>query len=224
MRLKLIYTLCSLCFISCNLEMLEDMCIPRENVWKDGIVHFKFNDNVPQYHRDLVYEAIEHYESETPLQFKEHLTMDFFALDHGVLIKYSGEKVFNSSYYPYGQGEYITDMRLGGKDYVDLATVIHELGHVVGLPHEHERADRAEYIKINWGHIPKGWEGNFEKTEIDFVAPYDPQSVMGYPPIITDGKPAVEMLDGSEINPSVYLTELDIQKINELYCYELATE
>ena len=40
---------------------------------------------------------------------------------------------------------------------------MHEIGHTLGLGHEHARADRDKYIKINWGNIPKDMQFAFEK-------------------------------------------------------------
>jgi hypothetical protein len=221
---KLIFII--LLCISCTPEQISGLqsCAPRTHVWEDAVVPFKFNDNVPQYHRQLVYETISIYEENTPLTFVEYRTNDFFSLEHGVLIKYTGEKSVNSSFYPYGQDSYISDMRLGGEQFVSLSTVIHEFGHVAGLPHEFQRADRDEYINLYFENIPDEWEGNFTIEEIDFVSPYASNSVMNYDPYaiaIDKSKPAIEMKDGTPITRSSTLTQLDIDKINELYCYEL---
>lgn len=215
-----------LIFVSCTPEQLEDLqkCVPRENIWKGAIVPYKFTENTPQYHRELMYQVMEHYEALTPLSFIEYTTDDFYSLPHGVLMKYTGENSVNSSYYPFGQGDYITDLRMGGERFFDLGTAIHELGHVAGLPHEFQRADRDEYLIIHWDNIPQQWYGNFKLTDIDFVTPLANVSVMHYDPkaLAIDGsRPTVEMLDGSPVERSLYLSEADIKKINELYCYEI---
>ena len=214
--------------LGCTPEQIETFkelhrCAPRTNVWEGGVIPFKFNDNVPEYHRKLIYEAIAHFEENSAVTFVEYTTNDFFSLPHGVLMKYTGPGSINSSYYPYGQGDYITDLRMGGEKFFDIGTANHELGHVVGLPHEHQRADRDEYIIIHWDNIPEEWHGNYLIEEIDFVSPYASKSLMNYDPVaiaIDPGKPTVEALSGKAVERSDYLTEMDKEKLYELYCYE----
>jgi len=57
----------------------------------------------------------------------------------------------------------------------------HELGHVIGFAHEHQRADRDKYIKIVWANIPSGQEGTYAVVSAyKSVNAYDFHSVMHY--------------------------------------------
>ncbi|XP_021011841.1 astacin-like metalloendopeptidase isoform X3 [Mus caroli] len=80
--------------------------------------------------------------------------------------------------------------RSGGMQVVSLAPtclrkgrgiVLHELMHVLGFWHEHSRADRDRYIRVNWNEILPGFEINFIKSRsTNMLVPYDYSSVMHY--------------------------------------------
>ncbi|KAL2774234.1 astacin-like metalloendopeptidase precursor [Daubentonia madagascariensis] len=80
--------------------------------------------------------------------------------------------------------------RSGGMQMVSLAPaclrrgrgiVLHELMHVLGFWHEHARADRDRYIRVNWNEILPGFEINFVKSRSsNMLTPYDYSSVMHY--------------------------------------------
>ncbi|XP_005860545.1 PREDICTED: astacin-like metalloendopeptidase [Myotis brandtii] len=80
--------------------------------------------------------------------------------------------------------------RSGGMQVVSLAPtclqkgpgiVLHELMHVLGFWHEHSRADRDRYIRVNWNEILPGFEINFIKSRSsNMLVPYDYTSVMHY--------------------------------------------
>ena len=97
--------------------------------------------------------------------------------DHFLSIIWSGNC---SSTVGYAQDEQL--MELTTKCSQDYRTVEHELGHVLGLSHEHERADRDEFITVNPDDRPKDVnEDQIEPDpEIQSVTDYDIQSVMHY--------------------------------------------
>ena len=79
----------------------------------------------------------------------------------------------------------------GGRQYITLSLVdvlggvvannglyVHELGHALGLHHEHTRQDRDTYVTVNWFCIQSGQSHNFEKKLGIPLGAYDPTSVM----------------------------------------------
>ncbi|CAL1266935.1 unnamed protein product [Larinioides sclopetarius] len=64
-----------------------------------------------------------------------------------------------------------------------IGTVVHELGHAIGLFHEHQRSDRDTYINVYEQNVELDQIHNFNKTEpIDELkwARYDYTSIMHY--------------------------------------------
>ena len=59
-------------------------------------------------------------------------------------------------------------------------TILHELGHVLGNHHEHQRFDRDNYITIDLGNVPATPRRNFDKSTFSAPGPYDFGSIMHY--------------------------------------------
>ncbi|XP_047468683.1 blastula protease 10-like [Penaeus chinensis] len=69
-----------------------------------------------------------------------------------------------------------------GRGCTRIGTVLHEIGHALGLLHEHSRSDRDEHVKILWENVMDGKQRNFHSwkdSRFDGV-PYDYSSVMHY--------------------------------------------
>lgn len=59
--------------------------------------------------------------------------------------------------------------------------LIHELGHVLGLMHEHQRTDRDRYIRILWENVEPQFLYAYAVLNMDEGAtPYDFDSIMHY--------------------------------------------
>lgn len=71
-----------------------------------------------------------------------------------------------------------------GSTLCTVGTLLHEMGHVIGLWHEQSRADRGAYVTVSYANVIKGSWGNFLSNTNDeqILAPYDYASVMHYLP------------------------------------------
>ncbi|KAH8409659.1 hypothetical protein KR222_001294, partial [Zaprionus bogoriensis] len=81
--------------------------------------------------------------------------------------------------------------RRGGQQWLNLqipscvqrrGTIVHELNHVLGFLHEQNRAERDDYVEIQYQNISPNREKNFIKVNdtLSFGMPYDYGSIMHY--------------------------------------------
>jgi len=114
-------------------------------------------------------------------------------------------------------------------DGATLGNIIHELGHTVGLWHEHCRGDRDAWIAIDFTNIQDGCEDNFAQNSLNEVPTpmsdlggYDYGSIMHYPAIcfeIDGDYPVITTLQppGAAIGQRDGLSGGDIAAVEELY-------
>ncbi len=85
-----------------------------------------------------------------------------------------------------------------GSTSCNVGTLLHEMGHVIGLWHEHSRPDRNNYVSVNYANVIKGSWGNFLIASDDqqILGPYDYASVMQYVPyaFTRNGQPVIESI------------------------------
>ncbi|MCK1666153.1 M12 family metallopeptidase [Bradyrhizobium sp. 153] len=58
--------------------------------------------------------------------------------------------------------------------------LIHEIGHALGLIHEHQRSNRDSFVQINFGNVISGAESNFVTMAYTSASDYDYDSIMHY--------------------------------------------
>lgn len=122
--------------------------------------------------------AIEDWEQKTQARFKlaDANDAEYLLLKIDNTIDGSG----SSNELGFKAGNSIT-IKLKDKD-IGIGTIIHEIGHALGLQHEHKRPDRDEYVRVFPEKSDVG-PGNFTKLEEDEIyihGSYDYSSVMHY--------------------------------------------
>ncbi|GFR07796.1 meprin A subunit alpha, partial [Trichonephila clavata] len=101
-----------------------------------AIVPFVLDPSVYNF-RNVIFQGMEHYHRYTCIKFKERTyETDYIRIFYG-----------NGCWSIIGRNRGVQNLSLGyGCAYVGL--VIHELGHAIGLFHEHQRSDRDNYITV----------------------------------------------------------------------------
>ncbi|HEV3391922.1 MAG TPA: M12 family metallopeptidase [Chthoniobacterales bacterium] len=103
-----------------------------------------------------------------------------------------------------------------------VATILHEMGHTVGLWHEQSRADRNTYLSVNYNNLIKGSISNFDQIfdNAQQTTLFDYASIMEYPDYAysRNGGPAIESIPaGIPLWNLTGYTAADIDGINRLY-------
>jgi len=118
---------------------------------------------------------------------------------------------------------------LGGQQFVGgsascaLATIVHEMGHTIGLFHEHQRPDRNTWITFNYANVDEPLvAGNFDIPTYNYqtIGLYDIASVMHYPPFsfTKNGLTVLESIPpGIPLSNATGYSAGDVDTIKRLY-------
>ena len=178
-----------------------------EQLWPEPVIPYTIDPAL--LHQDFVADAIAHWEKHTPLRFVTRQDEeDYITFRPSTSSRsYAGRK--------------------SGQQFIELAplfspgTVIHEIGHALGLWHEQSREDRDDYVTINWENIIPGCEHNFTQriADGDDVGTYDYDSIMHYPSFAfsTNNLDTITAPPGVTIGQRNRLSLGDIEGISGLY-------
>ena len=117
--------------------------------------------------------------------------------------------------------------RQGGIQFITLipnirkGVVLHEIGHALGLLHEHNRPDRDRFIRIIPENVIPNCLNQFSKKEINTMpnSPYDYGSVMHYGmyAFSRNNRPTIVPRMNANIGENGRLSTLDINGLRKLY-------
>ena len=198
--------------------------VVRKSPWPNGVIPFEISSDFTAEKRQQILDAMSWWERGTPIRFIQRTNQAAFA-EFVVPV----EDVCRS---PVGYSGVRSAVEIGNRCYTGV--IAHEIGHLLGLHHEHARLDRDQYVTIhkdnivNTDYCRRNYNKATSRQYVD-IGPFDTQSIMMYPSrvggkcVIDSSKPVITFKDGSYINQRTKLSFSDRAAITNLY-FPLASD
>ena len=151
----------------------------RDLLWEWGVIPYEFAPNFSEAEKLRIRGQMDLWQTVAPVLFVPRTTqIGFLAVTRDeVADAITASPCFGSYGHTPGQ---VQRLNLGSTCSSSVRTISHELGHVLGLYHEHQRPDRDDYLIIDLGNVAGNARYAFDKYGAPLAGPYDFDSVMHY--------------------------------------------
>ncbi len=185
-------------------------------VWPNGIVPYRLSTSLSDSAKSKVREAVDHWNSFKAVTLVERTSANASAYPDYIDFVYENRCASWIGY----QGNGAQSIYTGDK--CSTGTLIHEIGHALGLLHEHTRSDRDQYVNIHWDRIEEDMEVNFEIMDGSvLLGEYDYGSIMHYGEYFfsRNGLPTIEPLlqTDARIGQRIETSQGDRDSVAALY-------
>lgn len=146
-------------------------------LWPNGVVPYTIGTGVSAKLRSTITDAIQSYTDNTPVRWVARASQTNYVLFRAEPA--TSNECGDSQVGMQGGQQVINISSATGCG--DTGTIIHEMGHTIGLEHEVTRSNRNFYVNIRYQNMDKNAYGQYDQdlSQVD-VLPYDYGSIMHY--------------------------------------------
>lgn len=190
------------------------ICVDKR--WPNAEVPFVIDAGLKEEHKVNILAAVDQINATTPIRWRAKVETD----KDFVTFKYAGNGYSCNSFVGRSGGDQPIRMTRSG---CGVRILMHEMGHAMGLFHEHNRCDRDQYIKILEENMSSAGKPSFRKDcgRVAHRGPYDYFSIMHYNDHVfsKNGLPVYVRADGSPdtLGERMTYSAGDILALKDLY-------
>jgi astacin len=155
-------------------------------LWPNGTVHYQLSSAFTPDQKQSIEQTIAYFNalhSQTSVHWVQRTTQpDYVFMEPKIMGAFAGQSAIGKA--GGAQLFYLNFANIDARFSQRHGVILHEMGHAMGLLHEHTREDRDAYVSIHTQNIHPDYVGNFDKLvgpDFDDVGVYDFASVMHYP-------------------------------------------
>ena len=185
-------------------------------VWPNGVIPYRISGNLSAAAEEKVRSAIARWNDTGSVSLIERTPATESAYPHYIDFVDAGQCASWVGFQNNGAQSIYTG------DKCSEGSMIHEIGHALGLLHEHTRPDRDSFVQINWNSITPEKTHNFDILDDAIpLGEYDYDSIMHYGShfFSSNGTPTITPLQGgvAKIGQREYISDGDRSSMIELY-------
>lgn len=201
-----------------NQTYTQSVMTDEVRLWPNAEVPFAFDAELPEAIKNKVQQALKEFSEQTSIRFFPYsgYEQDF--------VVFTNSQELCASYV--GRAGGAQPILLSSK--CGVSEITHEMVHALGFIHEHQRANRDRFLRVNFQNIQEDKVINFDILPETFQKVYanineriDMDSLLIYPSeafVKTSGQYSIERKESStKIPHNTQLSRGDIEKIQNVY-------